>query len=220
MHNRLLLVLLGTLIALSPTSMADITGRIVMRATPEKLKKIADETLIFSAKGELKNVALFLKDTAQLHVAVPAAPAVLEQRASEYVPHVVTAMVGQGIEVRNKDDEPHRVQVWGLRNGRLLLPEQKKGEVVQINNATKVAETYMLSCKLDPRMEAWVVVTESPYAAVSQDDGSFTIDTKGLKDGKYVLVSWHERLGRTERQIELIDGKATADLRFAPPAEQ
>ena len=85
MNARFLCIALAILIAISRVSNADITGRAVMRASPEKLSKLADETLVFSTKGELKNVALFLKDGAKLHAAVPATPVVLEQRGSEYV---------------------------------------------------------------------------------------------------------------------------------------
>jgi hypothetical protein len=37
-----------------------------------------------------------------------------------------------------------------------------------------------------------------------------------LKDGKYTLVAWQEKLGTQEAQIEVKDGKATADFKFAP----
>jgi hypothetical protein len=63
-------------------------------------------------------------------------------------------------------------------------------------------------------MNAWVVVVDIPYFAVTGDDGSFTI--KGLKDGKYTLVAWQEKLGMKEADVEVKDGKATADFKFEP----
>jgi hypothetical protein len=61
-------------------------------------------------------------------------------------------------------------------------------------------------------MNAWVVVLDSPYSGITGDNGEFTI--KGLKDGKYTLEAWHERLGLQTADIEVKDGKATAPIEF------
>jgi hypothetical protein len=73
-------------------------------------------------------------------------------------------------------------------------------------------ETFKIKCDVHPWMSAWVVVVDNPYSAVSGDDGTFTI--KGLKNGKYTLVAWHEKLGMQQAQIEVKDGKATQDFKF------
>src|SRR5438309_7362348 len=63
-------------------------------------------------------------------------------------------------------------------------------------------------------MKAWIVVVDHPFFAVTGDNGEFTIP--GLKDGKYTLVCWHEPAIVQEQEIEVKDGKATANFKVAP----
>jgi hypothetical protein len=131
-----------------------------------------------------------------------------------YVPHVVTVMVGQTLQAKNSDGFVHNVHGLANANGEFNFP-QTQGQTAPING-TKAAETYKVKCDMHGWMYAYVVVTDSPYSAVTKEDGTFAIDTKGLKDGKYTLVAWHEKLKPAqEAQIEVKDGKATADFKFA-----
>jgi len=130
-----------------------------------------------------------------------------------YDPHVVTVMVGQELKAKNSDGFLHNVHGLAKDNGEFNFPQQTKDQE-NVINATKAAETYKVKCDVHPWMSAWVVVVDNPYSAVTGDDGTFTI--KGLKDGKYTLVAWQEKLGTQEAQIEVKDGKATSDFKFAP----
>ena len=42
---------------------------------------------------------------------------------------------------------------------------------------------------------------DHPYYAVTKPDGSFSID--GVPPGKYTLVAWHERTGKSEQTVEV-----------------
>lgn len=58
---------------------------------------------------------------------------------------------------------------------------------------------------------AFLAVFDHPYFAVTKPDGSFSIE--GVPPGKYTLVAWHERAGRTEQAVELApNAKATVRL--------
>jgi hypothetical protein len=50
-------------------------------------------------------------------------------------------------------------------------------------------------------MEAWVVVLETPYFAISSKEGDFEI--KDVPTGKYMLTVWHEKLKGEPVTIEV-----------------
>jgi hypothetical protein len=58
-----------------------------------------------------------------------------------------------------------------------------------------------LLCNVHPEMEGFVVVLETPYFAVSDKDGNYTI--KDVPAGKYTLKIWHEKLKGKDASIEV-----------------
>lgn len=213
----------------SSMSSADVTGKAVldgdapkpkvisMKAVPQCDKQhtdpVYDESIVVGDKGELKNVVVYVKDGAKLGGAVPTTPVILDQKGCMYSPHVVAVMVGQDLKAENSDGFLHNVHGLCRDNPEFNFPQVQKGQVTKID-ATKAPETYKVKCDVHPWMNAWVVVVDNPYFAVTGDDGTFAI--KGLKDGKYTLVAWQEKLGMQEAEVEVKDGKATADFKFTP----
>ena len=67
---------------------------------------------------------------------------------------------------------------------------------------------------LHPWMKAYVIVSEHPYATVTDAKGRFTL--QGLAAGEYVVEAWHSSLGTTEQTVTVADGEATTlDLTLA-----
>ncbi|MGA0036646.1 MAG: hypothetical protein ACO3HT_11040 [Ilumatobacteraceae bacterium] len=60
-----------------------------------------------------------------------------------------------------------------------------------------------VTCNIHPWMKGWVVVRDNPYAAVTGEDGSFTIEN--LPAGKLELQLWHEKAGYLDTIV--INGK-------------
>jgi hypothetical protein len=54
-------------------------------------------------------------------------------------------------------------------------------------------------------MLAWVYVADSPYYAITQKDGAFTIPE--VPPGSYTLVAWHEYTGEVEVPIAVKAGE-------------
>jgi hypothetical protein len=63
-------------------------------------------------------------------------------------------------------------------------------------------------------MSAAIIVTDSPYYFVSNDQGEFVFD--GIPAGAYEIEIWHERLGRQSQRIAVRDhGTTDVDVAFA-----
>jgi hypothetical protein len=63
-----------------------------------------------------------------------------------------------------------------------------------------------LDCDAHGWMEGWVYVADSPYHAVSAEDGSFTITD--VPPGDYTLVAWQEHTGPVETSVTVAAGEA------------
>lgn len=119
----------------------------------------------------------------------PKEPALLDQVGCMYTPHVVAVMVGQTLAVKNSDATMHNVMASPEENSPFNFGMPAKDQV--INKVFKHPELRMkVKCFMHPWMIGYVHVMDSPFFAVTGDDGSFTI--KGLPPGEYELTVLHE----------------------------
>jgi hypothetical protein len=63
-----------------------------------------------------------------------------------------------------------------------------------------------IKCNQHPWMKAYAGVMDHPFFAVSDSSGKFEI--RGLPEGTYNLVIWHEVLGEQEMEITVIPGES------------
>jgi hypothetical protein len=150
---------------------------------------------------------------------LPSQPVELDQRGCEFSPRVFGIRAGQLLEVINDDPLLHNVHALGEGGGMLsrgqnafnvAMPVQH-GRAQRLFSAPQVMVT--ITCDVHPWMRAYAGVVAHPFFAVTGADGAFHLDA--LPAGKYVLEAWHERLGRTTREISLIDGaRGALELEF------
>lgn len=198
--------------------MAEITG---IKNNPDCAKShkdpVYEETVVAGDKGELANVVVSLKpaDGKQLDAPPPTEPAVLDQKGCVYVPHVLAVMVGQPISIKNSDQCLHNVDAVAVEDGNSSFNRaQPPGPRPMKIEPYKKAENIKYKCDVHPWMTAWIRVLDNPYFAVTNEDGKFSIDTKGLPDGQYTLVAWQEKYGEQTKPVQVKDGKADLDLKF------
>lgn len=203
--------LLGNLPDIKPiTGMSAIPQCAQMHKDP-----VYEDTVVAGDKGELANVIVFIKESKPGELKGPqiSTPATLNQNGCMYTPHVLAVQTGQPIIVHNSDAFLHNVHGAPAVN--------KPFNFIQLNVDTKTLdaltaeETFQIKCDVHPWMKAVVRVFDHPYFAVSNEDGKFTIDTKGLKDGTYTVQAWHELYQDSNPQnVEIKGGKAVADVQF------
>ena len=212
---------------------ADVTGHVTLAGPPPDMATIdmsgqkqcaalhpdpvTEETVVVGDKGELRNVVVSLKrsdDDAPLagEPAVPTEPAVLDQQGCMFSPHVLAMRAGQPLVVKNSDPFLHNVHSQSTVNDAFNMAMPTKNDGERADPQPKAPETFKVKCDVHPWMTGWVAILNSPYFAVTGDDGTF--DIKGLPDGTYTLQAWHERYGVKEQKVTVKDGKATADFGY------
>jgi hypothetical protein len=173
-----------------------------------------DDSLVVNQDGTLQNVIVSI--SAGLapgeHFEPPIAPVILDQKGCMFRPHVVAAMVGQSVMVRNSDPLIHTVHSMDAEESPVFNFAQPT-LAQRVVEPLQVVETFGVRCDLHPWMTAWVRVFNHPYFAVTRGDGSFEI--KGLAPGNYRLKAWHESLGVREKTFMIRAGNgASVDFTF------
>jgi plastocyanin len=182
----------------------------------DKTPALADDVIV--SDGKLRDVVVRIKyGTAGTH-ATPETPVVLTQRACTYTPHVMTALAGQKLAVKNADRTYHNVHGWlGLKT---LWNDSHPVDAPDIvkDDVGKAGDVLELKCDVHPWMHAYVVVGDHPFVAVTGDDGAFSLG--GVPAGTYTVEAWHPVLGlKTAKVVVAKKGKkanARAAFSFAP----
>lgn len=165
---------------------------------------VADETLLVTAAGGLRNAAVILKPRGRAEVARPTS-LVLDNQRCAFTPHVQIAPVGSTLLLKNSDPILHTVHA---RLGRETLFNVGLPKWRQVTKPLDRPGVIRIDCDvLHTWMSAAIIVTESPYYFVSDDKGEFYFD--GIPAGLYDLEVWHERLGRQSQLIAVRDNQTT-----------
>jgi len=218
-----------------------ISGAVAFTGTPPAPKKIAtdadpacgqknpnlstEDTVV--KDGKLANALVYIKEgtladgtkIGDWSFKTPAEAVTLNQDGCHYKPHVSAVMVNQNLNITNSDPTQHNIH-FTPKNNPDWNQSQPNG-AAPLTHSFKVAEVLVpVKCNQHPWMKAYVAVLKHPFAAVSAEDGSFTI--KGVPPGTYTVVAWHEggQTG-TEKTMQVTvpaSGSAKADFAFGEAA--
>jgi len=121
----------------------------------------------------------------------PSARPVVDQKGLMFVPHLTAVQLGTTVDFLNSDSVAHNV-FWTSVGGNKKLTHNlgtwPKGEKrsFKFDNAGAVP----LLCNVHPEMAGYIVVSPTPYYAVTDKSGEYKIEN--VPDGSYTLVAWHE----------------------------
>ena len=158
-----------------------------------------------------ENIAVYVDAIPDKKFDAPKDPMVVDQRKMAFVPHVVAVQQGTTVEFLNSDAVGHNVY-WPSISGNKKLAHNlgtwPKGEKKPFQfNDLGVAS---LLCNVHPEMSGYVVVTPTPYFAVTDKDGNFEI--KNIPAGKYTLKTWSEDGKPTTQAVDVTGATASVEL--------
>jgi plastocyanin len=140
----------------------------------------------------------------------PAEHIVIDQKGLLFQPHVAAVPVGSTVEFLNSDKVAHNI-FWPAVSGNKKLSHNlgtwPSGQKRDFKFDT--AGVVPLLCNVHPEMSAYIVVTPTPYFAVTDAEGSFKI--ADVPDGQYTVSAWHEGMKVQSKPVK-VAGDSTADF--------
>ncbi|MFH5803651.1 hypothetical protein [Alienimonas sp. DA493] len=225
----------AALLAPAPTSAADygdVTGKVVLDGEAPELEPRVEKgaavkdaatcsvdavpnfSLVVGEGNGIANVFLYparpIRGTKPELEDAPQDPIVFDQKGCVFKPHAVIVRTGQPLEMFNSDPVAHNVRFTSFGNPGINVtvpanapPGSGKGVEVQFNRAQRVPIPAL--CDFHPWMKANWLVVDTPYAALTDENGEFTIE--GLPVGKHTFIVWQESAGFLDRALT-VDVKA------------
>jgi hypothetical protein len=138
----------------------------------------------------------------------------LESDRCMLIPRVQAAVVGSAVNVIGHDDfrQHLRFITAGEPQPRVAILLGSNEQVIPSNLPATKPGLVVVKDADHPWPRAYLAVFDHPYYAVTKPDGSFSID--GVPPGKYTLVAWHERTGKSEQTVE-VPAKGAAKVAVA-----
>jgi len=144
----------------------------------------------------------------------------LDSDGCQLDPRVQGAVTGTTVNVFNDDKVLHRLVFipLGTHDTLTVMPFANAGEVVPSELLAKQAHIVEVRCARHPWTRGYIAVFDNPYFAVTNADGSFTIDS--LPPGGYTMNVWHEGMTQPVQQHVQVapGGSAKITLAVALPA--
>lgn len=112
----------------------------------------------------------------------------LVQANKTFEPHVLAVQVGSVVDFPNRDPFFHNV--FSLFDGKRFDLGLYEAGVTNSVKFDRVGVSFLF-CNIHPEMSAVVVAVDTPYFAVSDKQGNFSI--ANVQDGRYELHYWSER---------------------------
>ena len=140
----------------------------------------------------------------------PTAHAEMDQKGLMFSPHVIAVQQGTTVDFQNSDSVNHNV-FWTSVGGNKKLGHNlgtwPHGE--KRNFKFDTPGVVPLLCNVHPEMEAYIVVSPTPYFAKADASGDFKIEN--IPDGTYTVTAWKEGAKPHSSQVT-VSGNTKADF--------
>lgn len=216
-------VILGGVAVTQAQDAGSLSGRIAYAAPPPPKKKldvtkdkevcgkseIYEESLVVGPDKGLKNAVVTVVGAKGGKFA--AQKVEMDQKGCQYVPRVVVVPTTGQLDILNSDGILHNIHTHSTANPAVNVAQPKFKKVLT-QKFTK-PEIVKATCDAHGWMTGWIVVTDHPFVAVTDDKGNFSI--KDVPPGNYKVEIWHETLGKQVKDVSIKakeDAKLTLEL--------
>ena len=137
---------------------------------------------------------------------------VMDQKGLLFQPHIMVVQAGTTVDFLNSDKVAHNVFWPSLMQGGKKLPGKNLGTWPQGEKRSFKFDqpgVAALLCNVHPEMAGYVVVTPTPYFALTDKNGEFKI--ANVPDGQYNVVAWHEG-AKNQSKAVTVSGDSKADF--------
>lgn len=140
----------------------------------------------------------------------PTEKPVIDQRRIAFRPHITVVLQGTTVDFLNSDPVAHNVYwpaISGDKKLRYNLGTWPQGQTrsFKFDNVGVVP----LLCIAHPEMSGYLIVSPTPYYAITDKDGNYKIDN--IPDGDYTVVVWHEGAKNLSKAVK-VAGDTKADF--------
>jgi plastocyanin len=164
------------------------------------------EDLIVDSGGGIANAVVVVKGSKG---DMKAGDVTFDQKGCDYVPHVLAFPAGSTVKIVNSDGILHNIHTYSTANPSFNMAQPKFKKVIE--QKVEKPEVIKVTCDAHGWMHGWWVATDTPYFAVTDAKGSYTI--KDVPPGDYTVEVWQEKLGTDDQKASVKDG-ATATTNF------
>ena len=123
--------------------------------------------------------------------------ATVDQNGCAYTPHIVVVPAGSTLDILNSDGILHNIHTYSKANPSINKAQPKFKKVLTAEFAKP--EIIKVTCDAHSWMLGWLVVSDHPYVAVTNDKGEFTLSN--VPPGNYKLEVWQETLGKKVQDV-------------------
>jgi hypothetical protein len=147
----------------------------------------ASEALVLSAGKGVKGGVVLIEGVARGKKG--GGEVVLDNSQCVFVSHVTAAGVKDRVSIRNSDPILHNTHGFRGTPTAFNVALPTKGQMIEVTKYLKSAGVIRVLCDAHPHMSAWLIVHDSPYFAVTDDKGTFSITD--VPPGTYKVTMWH-----------------------------
>ncbi len=156
-----------------------------------------------------ENIVVYIDSVPGKTFLPPVQNAIMDQVRMEFVPHVLIIVKGTTVNFLNDDPVQHNVYWPAINQDRKLAHNMgtwPRG-IVKSFTFNELGDVPLL-CKVHSEMSGHIIVVPTPYFALTDKEGNYTI--KDVPPGRYTLKTWSEEAQPTTQEITVQADKDTA----------
>jgi len=125
---------------------------------------------------------------------------VMDQPCCQFEPHIICLREGQVLIAKNSGTIAHNTKIDSPGDNPSVNPLIPAGTEQAIDGWKAASAPSLVGCSIHGWMTGYIRVFNSPYFAVTDENGKFKIDKAPA--GKYRIVAWQESVGYLNKDFK------------------